>query len=293
MDDNLAAQALSATVVGFPAPRMYPRLHLLGLPQELRDLVYEQVFPRTGGMTENAKTASPEDAPIEIDPPTQQVYPRLHFLGLPREIRDQIYAHALGSIEVNGAANCQPLLTCRQIWHEAHELTFATTIFDASILSAEQIISLHENVPASLIKRKIGGLRVFCNQIRLLSQHMDGLPPIEVLQIAAGGRNDGAQNTTIEWENAIIDCTLLRGKFRLFTMSSKGFTQQVRESVTLHNMMCRYAVLQVQVAAKCTYPMMKITFEDDENPRLARYECLLEGASVLSSLLLVFVDDDV
>ena len=33
-----------STTIGLPAPRLYSRLHLFGLPQELRDLIYVEVF---------------------------------------------------------------------------------------------------------------------------------------------------------------------------------------------------------------------------------------------------------
>lgn len=105
---------------------------------------------------------------LSIKPATLQIYPRTHLFGIPQELQDQIFDWVYDYPTRSGASNLEPLLTCRHVYHIAHEKAWASTIFELDAFNSDQLVRVLTAIPAGLESRKIFELDVTAAQIKTL-----------------------------------------------------------------------------------------------------------------------------
>jgi hypothetical protein len=71
------------------------------------------------------------ETPTPINTPRKIQHPRLTLLGLPGELQNKIYEYIFDCVATEKKP-FQPLLVCRQMFHECHQITFKDITWKAS-----------------------------------------------------------------------------------------------------------------------------------------------------------------
>lgn len=209
-------------------------------------------------------------APIGL--PAPRVYPRLHLLGLPQELRDEIYVKTFGGI---GSRSLRPLLACRQIYHEANNLAWSKAWFDLSGLSDIQLITLSTRLPARVTSRQVHTLSIPGWRVPLLTEHRDLLPRTEnfwVIDVATllRGRGETAYHG---WYYLMHRTALFRFRTESIWAPPIAFTEAARTQIRHDEMHAQWRVLYTRHMGMPCSPATRVIYGKQLEPE--RRKCYL------------------